>query len=69
MAKQCFAHHENISDELAGQRGSGRTSRMQPIMLYQNRQVVFFNSWPFRARISSNSTVQLSALRVLAKFA
>ena len=30
-----------ISNELTDQRGRSRTTEMQPIMLYQNRQVVF----------------------------
>ena len=36
---------------------------MQPIMLYQNRQVVLIKFCHFRASILSNATVRLSALR------
>src|SRR5271156_1099861 len=53
-----------ISNKLTDQRGSSRTSKVQPNMLYQNRQVVFIpNFCHSRASISSNSTVRLSALR------
>ena len=53
-----------ISNKLIDERGSSRTSKVQPNMLYQNRQVVFIpNFCHSRASISSNSTVRLSALR------
>jgi hypothetical protein len=37
----------NNSNELADQRGSSRTPELQPIMLYQNRQVVLSQLSPF----------------------
>jgi hypothetical protein len=40
-----------ISNELKDQPGTSRTSRVQPIMLYQNRQVVFIRN--FRRRRAS----------------
>ena len=55
-----------ISSELTDQRGSSRASEVQPIMVYQNRQVVFIpNFCHRRASISSNSSVRLSALKAL----
>ena len=42
---------------------------MQPIMLYQNRQVVLIKFCHFRASILSNATVRLRALRALPKIA
>jgi hypothetical protein len=57
-----------ISNELTDQRGSNRASEVQPITLYQKRQVVFVpNFCHSRASISSNSTAQLSALRAWPK--
>ena len=58
-----------ISNELTDQRDPSRTSEVQPITLYQNRQVVFFPNFAIVGPVSVKLNRSVERLESLAKTA